>query len=751
MNPPTIWFASSRWLWIAAAMALAALVIALIRRPRIPRTSALLGILGMLCLLLAAAAPILRLPRRGTLAVMIDLSPSTRTANFRDAQQASHRLHELIGDTPYQMFGFAADVHPLDPAGPWTEMPAEQTVFSPAPADAIVLFSDGQFELPPSSPAAYIVADPALENVTDAAVRRLQIRGDALDATISNSGARRAASFTGTTGATTAPVGGGTMVLSKPLADQAESASVELDRGDAWPENDALTIRRSPPLASELWWIGAGSPSSQWRRFSPGQVPHDPTDFLAPAVIVLSNVAAADLGASSLDHLVQYVRDLGGSLLILGGDRAFAAGGYPGTPLEMLSPLSSSPPAAATRWILLVDSSGSMNGPNWQAATQAVVRLLPDLPPHDPVDVGQFAAAVRWWSSGRTAAETAQLPLPPPDAVASGPTNLEPALLSIAAAAPAGIPIQLLLLSDCDAQIDHPRNLIDLLTKKQIHLHVLALGRGSGLDLIRQIARASGGSVVEQLDPGRWVDSIHQLMQTAMPTRWQTNPVTVQFLSEASKLGSHTATAWNRTWLKQDAQPLAKSASDAMAASWRVGSGTVTAIAFSPTSDIADALARLIAQPSRDPRFTTHCDPGAQLHITVDAADKGGYLNDLDISAEISEGADVQTHPLPQSAPGEYEISLPAPRRPAIVTLRNQQHIIDRIAVAGRYAPEFDALGNNHATMRRLADQTGGAVIWPDDHHPIDFHWPRRDAPLTSWLSAAGALLVIFALLRSGR
>ena len=47
-------------------------------------------------------------------------------------------------------------------------------------------------------------------------------------------------------------------------------------------------------------------------------------------MIVLNNVAAASLGESAMDRLTQYVRDLGGSLLIVGGDQSFAAGGYLG-------------------------------------------------------------------------------------------------------------------------------------------------------------------------------------------------------------------------------------------------------------------------------------------------------------------------------------------------------------------------------------------------------------------------------------
>jgi hypothetical protein len=749
MTHGSIGFASGALALLASAAALGGLVIALIRRPQIPAASACVGLLGMFCLVLAAAGPVLLLPTPGSLAVMVDLSPSTRTASFRDARQALARLHELIGDTPYKLFGFSAETHTLDPAGPWAEMAAEQTLFSPPPADAIVLFSDARFELPLSSPPVFIVADAALENVADAAVNQLQIRGDTLAATLRNSGPSRIATFTGVTDPTTAPVGAGRIVLSRPLAEHADSASVALDGADPWPENDAMTVRRSPPMASQLWWIGPGSPPSPWRSFSPRQVPLDAAEFLAPAAIVLNNVAAPELGQPAMDRLVQYVRDLGGSLLILGGNRAFSAGEYPGTPLEMLSPLSSSPPAPATRWVLLVDSSGSMNGPLWQAASSAVVQLLPRLPPQDPVDVGQFSADVRWWSSGRTAGQTAQLSLPPADAHAGGPTNLEPALTAIAAATPSAIPTQLLLLSDCDVQIDQPQKLTDLLKAAQIHLQVLALGHGSGLEVMTRIAHATGGSVLEQLDPQQWVDSIRQLMQTALPPRWEKSPTTVQFMNEAASLGQLVPPAWNRTWIKQDAQPWAKSPSDSMAAFWHVGSGSVAAVAFAPPGEVGAALARIIAQPPRDPRFSTHWDAGATLRLTVDAADKDGFLNDLALVVEVAQAGAVQAHEIPQIGPGAYELSLPAPRQPAILTLRDRQHLIDRIAVAGRYAPEFDALGNDHETMRRLAERSGGAVIWPSDHQPIDFHWPGRRVSLTSWLSGVGALCIAMALLRA--
>jgi hypothetical protein len=186
-----------------------------------------------------------------------------------------------------------------------------------------------------------------------------------------------------------------------------------------------------------------------------------------------------------------------------------------------------------------------------------------------------------------------------------------------------------------------------------------------------------------------------------------------------------------------------------MAAFWRAGSGCVAAVAFATPGNVAEALAHLIAQPPRDPRFSTQWDAGPTLRLMVDAVDKDQFLNELHLTVQITGDSGMQSHEVAQTAPGRYEMSMPAPRQPVILTVRDQQRVIDRIAVAGRYAPEFDALGNDHDAMRRLANRAGGAVVWPGDHHPIDFHWPRRQTSLTSWLCAAGAACIAAALLRA--
>ena len=68
-------------------------------------------------------------------------------------------------------------------------------------------------------------------------------------------------------------------------------------------------------------------------------MPMDAAAYLSASVIVLDNVPATALPPAAPQYLQQHVRDLGGGLVILGGDQAFAAGGYVNTPLDAVSPL----------------------------------------------------------------------------------------------------------------------------------------------------------------------------------------------------------------------------------------------------------------------------------------------------------------------------------------------------------------------------------------------------------------------------
>src|SRR5256885_952037 len=83
--------------------------------------------------------------------------------------------------------------------------------------------------------------------------------------------------------------------------------------------------RTRSPKEAEKWVIGANLAPSGWRAILSSDLPTDAAEYLRPSVIALDNIAASDLSSLQQQRLGQYVRDLGGGLVILGGDHAFAA------------------------------------------------------------------------------------------------------------------------------------------------------------------------------------------------------------------------------------------------------------------------------------------------------------------------------------------------------------------------------------------------------------------------------------------
>jgi hypothetical protein len=737
-------FESRALLAVSISMTALAAGITIRRRTGLPRVSLVLGLIALILWSLAAGGMVWRRAARQEVTAMVDVSPSTRTAAYRQRVGLERRIRELIGDTPFHIVLFADGNREDSGTAVLEDVPAEQTVYSPPPAaSAVLLFSDARFDLPASGPPTYPVIDPNLESPNDAAVRRLTMRGSEVVADVGNGGGPRKLMLRGAAVTQPVAIGRGMFSIAQPVARDSRQVAAELNAGDAWPENDALSIMTLPPMGAERWWVGGGAPAG-WRGIEVSSLPQSSAEYLAPAVIMLNNVSADAISVSAQPRLGEYVRELGGALVILGGDHAYAAGNYLGTILEGLSPLASTPPEPARRWVVLVDGSGSMSataggGTQWDVAGKAVGQLMGVLPPKDAIAVGSFADHVTWWSNGKSVAETAAMRLPPTDVGPHGPTNLERALSDVTTGADGVMPTEFLIVTDAEARVDQIETLAKEMQTRKVRLHVLAIGNGSGVQILDRLATETGGSLTFALDAATWSGQLKQLGRDAMPRHLEMNGLDVTFRSPL-RLAGHTVKPWNRTWMKEGAEVLAEAKAERPVARWQVGAGQVMAVAFSPTAEEAEEMAKLVARVPGDPRFKVSWDEGAKLAVHVDAVDGKTYLNDQQLSLVIEQQGQTTSRAIPQMGPGRYEISVEAPRSPAFAAVRNAERLLDRIAVAGRYAVEFDAIGNDHAAMYERASRTGGEVIDVRRMKPIDFRWPRRDVSLTSWLAAAGAV-----------
>lgn len=116
-------------------------------------------------------------------------------------------------------------------------------------------------------------------------------------------------------------------------------------------------------------------------------------------LIMIDDVPATEIPLRLRTLLHEYVHDLGGGLLMIGGEGGFGPGGYGGTEIEQLLPVSmdipSGPQSGGMELVLLLDKSGSMDEraetrAKWKSAISAVTATLKELHQGDSIGIVAF-------------------------------------------------------------------------------------------------------------------------------------------------------------------------------------------------------------------------------------------------------------------------------------------------------------------------------------------------------------------------
>ncbi len=117
---------------------------------------------------------------------------------------------------------------------------------------------------------------------------------------------------------------------------------------------------------------------------SPKEAPRTVADMASYDAIVLVNQESFEYSLEQQEAMRQYVHDIGGGLVMIGGDRSFGAGGWIGSPLEDALPIRLDPPQKRQMprgaLVLVVHSVEMPRGVFWgkqvcNAAVDALSRL----------------------------------------------------------------------------------------------------------------------------------------------------------------------------------------------------------------------------------------------------------------------------------------------------------------------------------------------------------------------------------------
>lgn len=406
--------------------------------------------------------------------------------------------------------------------------------------------------------------------------------------------------------------------------------------------------------------------------------PESPQAFDA---VILDNVLLPDADRRAL---ADYVERFGGALLLLGGPRSYALGGWQGTPLEAVSPLWAYPFGDAAI-AFAIDASGSMQQDGkLDAVLRTVQGILPTLRPKDKwavVAFSDFARVVTKVEDFRSLR-------------AAGPTVIA-----------AGLDAARGWLETIPADRKHVLLLTDGETQETLEaLRATAAALGDiGLTVVTTARPLPIGRNVP-LEDWRALDArIEGLVREAYDLV-DAAPGPIQFRDHPAVAGvpAEAPPRLNRVSAKEDAQVAATAKGRPAVAFRQAGRGRVGAFAFG-----FDFYRERLFRQSIE--FLAPAE-GAGLALSVDppvVRARGAGPVRLEADYQVSPGGTSGRIVLEQVGSDAWEGRLPSLPSGTVFVRSGRA----RASATIPSLPEYQALGVDRPALERIAEATGGRLL----------------------------------------
>jgi Ca-activated chloride channel family protein len=533
--------------------------------------------------------------------------------------------------------------------------------------------------------------------------------------------------------------------------DQRQDEAAEDNRGSAFVrvtgQASALVLERDKPLAAPLVHA-LESAGFKVQSGDATQVPGDAAGFALYDLIVLSDISAVDLAPEQIAALASYVRDLGGGLLLMGGERSLGPGGYGKTPIEEISPVSfdvkQERRRASLAEVIAVDYSGSMGAPvgsqtKLDLANEAAVRSMDLLGAGDRLGVMHVDTAVQWTIPlGEIKDKAAMAKAVRAVGVGGGGIYVDVSLQAgYAALRKETVQLKHLLLFADGSDAEERARAFSLVSDAKAHgitTSVVALGKGPDVADLERMSKLGDGRFYLIEDATRLPAVFAQ--ETVLAARSSINEVPFRpavaaqspvlrgvELSQAPNLTGYVVTI-----PKGRAQvALTGPEGDPLLASWSVGVGRAAVF----TSDYKDrwgqawtswgGAERLFGQLGRDlsrhaenPRARLEADTtGGELRLRASVTDERGRSESLRrlVAKVTAPDGSSSSIPLDAVGAGLYGATVPATRPGAYVATLVDEQTQTLEATSGAVLTLGDELrptGTDRALLRRIAAQSGG-------------------------------------------
>ncbi len=520
--------------------------------------------------------------------------------------------------------------------------------------------------------------------------------------------------------------------------------------------------------------------------------------------IVLSDMPAERVSLTQQETIEQYVRDLGGGFLFVGGENGYGLGGWYHTTIERILPVRmdaekrrDEPEVAMA---LVIDRSGSMTGLPLEMAKQAARATADTLAGDDLLEVIAFDSQPTRIVRMTPAKHRARIQNDIARIQAGGGTEIFPALDAAyqALSTTRARKKHVILLTDGQAPQSGIRDLVQAMAAEDMTVSTVGLGGGVDENLLRMVSDVGGGRFYKVADP----QSLPRVFtrETEMVSRsaaveeyFQPRVVSpADFLRGVDVASAPFLHGYVATKLKPPpAQEILESElGEPILARWHVGLGWTMAW----TSDVKNLWAvewlrwpqwgqfwgQIVREHMRQKKrqvfdMRAETDPATgHVHAVLDAI--GGddrFQNGLDATLTVagpqpgSPSSAVRKVPMPQTAPGRYEADFPLDRYGSFLLHASLESKVDdghgavksaTVAesfghVTNPYPREYLALSPDVPTLAKAAEATGGGVdaaapaLFDPAGETIRYHqdlWPR-------FVGAAIALFLLDLLVRRVR
>ncbi|HEY9172664.1 MAG TPA: glutamine amidotransferase [Verrucomicrobiae bacterium] len=514
------------------------------------------------------------------------------------------------------------------------------------------------------------------------------------------------------------------------------------------------------------------------RLVSASQFPSTLAEMQSYDAVVLANVAAGDLGRDRMRMLDSAVRDFGVGLVCVGGDQAYAAGGYRSTPLEDTLPVSmelDSKKVLPNGAVALVMHGMEFANGN-QVARDCALGVLDALGPGDELGVLLWDGNERWLlpmqkvgnkkEAGRVIAGMNQGDLGSfENILRMAHEGLKKSSANLK---------HIIVFSDGDPAAPTPQTM-DAIVGDRITVSTVLIAGHMGPERMIAMADQGRGRFYNITDPGQLPQVFIKETAVILKSAIYEEPFKPQLKASSEVVRGIGAADYPQllgyvaTTPKPRAEtPLWTDKGDPLLAHWQYGLGR--AVAF--TSDAKARWAKdwlgwaqyrqfwsLIAQWSlrrlENSDFTTEVtvDKGEGLLAVEALDDAGGYRNFLNLQATVvSPTGKRETVRLEQTGPGRYEARFPTKEVGGyllnLMQLEGGQLQGSQVVGASiNYSPEFTDPEPNLNLLRRLVEAGGGKLLDPAQPADNPFLRDRRKThqprDLWEWLLKLAIVLFV--------